>query len=79
MGAIAAVYLTILWLVLVVVGARMRHRFVMMLALLFLSTASVNSYLDHMPELQAIGRMILNTIVFTFVIYAARRFPDVKQ
>lgn len=76
---IASIYLTLLWLTLVYVGARLRHRYVMMLALLFLAGASVNSFLDEIPNLQAAARIIINTLVFCFVVYAARRLPDVKR
>lgn len=78
LAIIASIYLTLLWLVLVVIGARLKHRYVMMIALLFLAGASVNSFLDEIPNLQAVARILINTAVFAFVVYAARRLPDVR-
>lgn len=79
LDVIASIYLTLLWLSLVFIGARLNHRYLMMLALLFLAGASVNSFLDEIPNIQAVARMAINTGVFLFVIYAARRLPDVKR
>lgn len=79
LDVIASIYLTLLWLSLVFIGPRLNHRYLMMLAFLFLAGASVNSFLDEIPQIQAVSRIVVNTCVFLFVIYAARRLPDVKQ
>lgn len=70
-------YLIILWLSMIYIGARKNWKPMMIFGLLFMTAANVNSWLDHLPELQALLRMIINTATFAFMIYVASRYKEV--